>query len=329
MSRTITLSFELLQTFVSLIRSGGDAARAMRELGINQPTMSKRLRYVQHAGPLLEQPWVVRKGKTWALTVEGQRVWPAVVEIVDRYENLERFLSGEPTTAPEPIRFACGQQMVVGLVREALRVFRKEHSQLPIRIATLRGQLRIEGVSNGTLDLAIVTHDVSTIQEIARRPLHIEPLAAHSLALVCASDSPWNRAVRALAKDGVAAEELVRFPLILPEPDAGIRRSLDEVLRRHGLIGRLQIALETGGWGTILAFVRDGFGVGIVSEAVLKEERGLTVRPLASTVFPRIESKLICRRLSGSGDELDLSEAAVVWQEILRKIVGGKGNQKS
>ena len=154
----ITLSFELLQTFVSLIRSGGDAVRAMRELRINQPTMSKRLRYVQHAGPLLEQPWVVRKGKTWALTVEGQRVWPAVVEIVDRYENLERFLSGEPTTAPEPIRFACGQQMVVGLVRETLRVFRKEHSQWPIRIATLRGQLRIEGVSNGTLDLAIVTH---------------------------------------------------------------------------------------------------------------------------------------------------------------------------
>jgi len=324
MSRTITLSFELLEAFVALIRSGGDAARAMRALGINQPTMSKRLRHVQHVGPLLEQPWVVRKGKTWALTDEGHRVWPAVVEIVDRYENLERFLSGEPTSVPAPIRFACGQQMVLGLVREALGVFRKQHPQLLLRISTSRGRTRIEAVSNGTLDLAIVTHDEPAILEIARRPLHIEPLVAHSLALVCAADSPWNRSVRSLPKDGVPAEGLARFPLILPEPDAGIRRGLDEILRRHGVLGRVQIALEIGGWGAILAFVRDGFGVGIVSEAVLKDERGLTVRPLDPTLFPLIESKMICRRLSGSGHELDLSEAALTWRHTIRKIVGAK-----
>lgn len=329
MSRTITLSVELLQSFVSLIRSGGDAAQAMRELGINQPTMSKRLRYVQHAGPLLEQPWVIRKGKTWSLTDEGHRVWPAVVEIVDRYENLERFLSGEPTSVPAPIRFACGQQMVLGPVREALGLFRKEHPQLALRISTLRGRMRIEGISNGTLDLAIVSHDEPAIQEIARRPLHVEPLAAHSLVLVCSPASRWNRAVRALPKDGVSAEGLIRFPLILPEPDAGIRKRLDEVLRRHGVIGRLQIALEIGGWEAILAFTRDGVGVGIMSEAVLKDEPSLTVRPLAPSLFPRIESKLICRRLSASGDELDLSEAAATWRDTLQKIAGRKGRQKS
>jgi hypothetical protein len=37
MPRTMTLSFKLLRTFVTLIREGGDAGRAMRELGLNQP----------------------------------------------------------------------------------------------------------------------------------------------------------------------------------------------------------------------------------------------------------------------------------------------------
>src|SRR5262249_9003175 len=158
------------------------------------------------------------------------------------------------------------------------------------------------GVSNGSLDLAIVSHDEPAIQEIARRPLHVEPLGSHRLVLVCAVDSPWNRGVRALPKDGAPAEALTRFPLILPEPDAGIRKGFDEALHRRGVLGHLNVALETGGWMAILAYVREGFGVGIVSEVTLPEEKGLIVRALDPAVFPPIESKLICRRPAGSGE---------------------------
>ena len=40
MPRSVSLSFELLQTFVSLIRHEGEAAVVMRELELNQPTLS-------------------------------------------------------------------------------------------------------------------------------------------------------------------------------------------------------------------------------------------------------------------------------------------------
>ncbi len=55
MPRSVSLSFELLQTFVSLICQEGDAAAVMRELELIQPTLSKRLKYLQHAGPLLDR----------------------------------------------------------------------------------------------------------------------------------------------------------------------------------------------------------------------------------------------------------------------------------
>ena len=323
MPRTVTLSLDLLEAFVALIRAGGEAARAMRALGINQPTMSKRLRYMQHAGPLLDRPWLVRKGKRWELTEEGRQVWPAVVQIVDRYENLEAFLEGQMAAAPA-FRFACGQTMAMGLVRDALRKFREKHPPASIRISTLRGRARIEGVSNGSLDLAIVTHDEASIQEIAHRSLLIEPLVSHRLAVVCATDSTWSPAVRGLPKDGVPAEALVRSPLILPEPDAGARRGIDEVLHRQGVLGRLQVALEVGGWATILAYVRDGFGVGIVSEAAVLEPKGLIVRPLDPKAFPPIEAKLIGRRLGGSGDQWDLSEPAQAWSAVLRRTAQTK-----
>jgi DNA-binding transcriptional LysR family regulator len=318
MPRTLTLSFELLEAFVALIRSGGDAAQAMRALGINQPTMSKRLRYVQHVGPLLDRPWVVRQGKTWELTDEGKRVWPAVLELVERYENLQGFLgrAGEET-GPTAVHFACGQQMVAGLVRQALQSFRKEHPQVALWITTLRGRARIEGVSNGALDLAIVTHDEPSIQELARRPLHVEPLASHRLVLVGAVDSPWYSGIQSLPKDGIPPEALARFPLILPERDAGIRKELDAILRHSDVLGRLTVALEIGGWRAILTYVRDGFGVGIVSEAVLADEEDLTIRPLDPAVFPPIASRLICRRAAGRKDGVDLSAGGFAWRDAI------------
>jgi DNA-binding transcriptional LysR family regulator len=321
MPRTLTLSFDLLETFVALIRSGGDAAQAMRTLGVNQPTMSKRLRHVQHAGPLLERPWVVRRGKKWELTDEGKRVWPAVEELVDRYENLSTFLDErERAAGASRVRFACGQQMAAGLVRRALNELRKNQPAPCIRISTLRGRARIEGVSNGSLDLAIVTHDEPSILEIARRPLHIEPLATYRLALVCSSDSKWASKLRALPKAGVAPDAFVAFPLILPEPDAGVRKGLDEALRSSGVLGKLDVALEIGGWATILAYVRDGFGVGLVSEGALEDSKGLTVRLLDRSSFPLTEAKLIYRRLAGSGEESDLSEQAQAWRQVICRV---------
>jgi DNA-binding transcriptional LysR family regulator len=324
MPRSVTLSFELLQTFVSLVRHEGEASPTMEELGLNQPTLSKRLKYLQHAGPLLERPWLVRDGKTWHLTDEGRRVWPAVSEIVNRYENLQAF-SGGGDPGPTPIRFSCGQQMAAGLVREALKAFRVRHAGVRIRISTLRGDARIEGVSNGTLDLATVTHDIPTVHQIARRSLHMEPLVTHHLALVCATGSPWERSLRALPRSAVPLEALVTFPLILPEPDAGLRKGLDAALRWQGLLEKIDLALEIGGWPTILAYVRDGAGVGVVSEGALDGAAGLTVRRLDPEAIPPIETKLICRKIPGSGEELDLSEAALVWRTFLLKVAKAGG----
>ena len=83
--------------------------------------------------------------------------------------------------------------------------------------------------------------------------------------------------MRQLPKMGVKPEAFELFPLILPEPDAGRRKGLDEVLRSHGMLGKLEIALEVGGWGTILQYVADGVGVGLVSEGALGDVKGLIV----------------------------------------------------
>ncbi len=321
MPRSLTLSFELLETFVTLIRHHGEAAAVMRELELNQPTLSKRLRHLQHKGALLDRPWLVREGKTWKPTTEGQKVLPAVEDLVDRHRNLERFveLGGRPSGS-DSIHFACGQEMAAGLVRRALRAFRRKHPDARLRISTLRGRARIEGVSNGSIDLAVVSNDAADILEISRRPLHIEPLATHRLALVCASGTKWDSKVRSLPRAGAPPEALCSFPLVLPEPDSAIRKSLDQVMRSRGLLDKLDIAVEIGGWGTILEYVRDGFGVGVAIDVALTSTDSLTIRKLDSAVFFPVEFKLICRRLAGTADEFDLSEQAMAWRTTLEQL---------
>ena len=165
-----------------------------------------------------------------------------------------------------------------------------------------------------------MSHDEPSIAEIARRPLHVEPLVSHGLALVCAQDSPWIRAVRGSPRDGARAWALAEFPLIVPEPDAGIRKEIDEALRREGLLNSVNIVLELGGWATILAYVRDGFGIGVISEGAVRETKGLAIRLLDPEVFPRVETKLICRRLAGSVDALDLTKQGLAWRDVLLRV---------
>jgi DNA-binding transcriptional LysR family regulator len=108
--------------------------------------------------------------------------------------------------------------------------------------------------------------------------------------------------------------------LIIPEPDAGARKDIDRILHREGLHNKLTIFLEVGGWATIMAYVRDGFGVGVVSEGAVNETKGLMVRRLDPAVFPPIQAKLICRRLAGSIDWLDLSKQAAAWRTVLQNV---------
>src|SRR5262249_51778822 len=104
-----------------------------------------------------------------------------------------------------------------------------------------------------------------------------------------------------------------------------IRKGFDGVLRRRGVLGQLNITLEIGGWMAILAYVRDGFAAGIVSEVVVAESKSLIVRPLDPAVFPPIESRLIARRQARTGEGIDLPEGGMAWREALRNAIPARG----
>jgi DNA-binding transcriptional LysR family regulator len=175
----------------------------------------------------------------------------------------------------------------------------------------------VEGVANGSLDLATVRLEQQEILELARRPLFVEDLYEDPLVLVASPGAPGFDEFQAVTEKTVPPKVMTRLTLILPEPHSGIRRDLDRRFRDAGVVDRLRIAVEAGPWQTAVAYVRDGVGVGVVPRSAVAGVSGLVVKSLPPKLSPANTVRAICRKRAGSED-LDLSEGAQAFLQALR-----------
>jgi DNA-binding transcriptional LysR family regulator len=314
MPRPPSISPELMATFVTVVRTEGDATKAAEILQINQPSMSKRLAFLQHAGRILRRPWLERVGKTWRLTDEGRRVLPAVEELVHRYRLLTEALEEERPA----VVFGCGSGAAAGFVRDAVRTFRSRRPQDTFRISTRPATARVEGVANGSLDMATVRLAQQDILDVARRPLFIEELFDDPLVLVATREIENFGEFDALADRSFAPKALTRFPLVLPEPESGLRRDFDRRCRESGVADRLRTVIEVGPFQSALSYVRDAVGVGVLPRSVIAGHNGMVIKSLPPKLSPPNTVRLLCRKRAGT-DELDLSDGANEFLQSLRE----------
>jgi DNA-binding transcriptional LysR family regulator len=314
MPRPPSISPELMTTFVTVVRTEGDATKAAEILNINQPSMSKRLAFLQHAGRILRRPWLERVGKTWHLTEEGRRVLPAVEELVHRYRLLTEAIEEERPA----VVFGAGASGAAGYVREALRTFRDKHPMATFRLSNRPALARVEGVANGSLDLACVRLSPQDVLERARRPLFIEDLYDDPLVLAAVPGVDGFDDFQELTEKSLGPKALLHFSLVLPEPDSGLRREFDRRCRDAGVADRLTVAVEVGPPTTALAYVRDAVGVGVLPRSAVTGQDDLVVRALPSKLSPLNTVRVIARKRAGT-DDLDLSEGAIDFLHALRE----------
>jgi DNA-binding transcriptional LysR family regulator len=321
----VQLSIDLLETFVTVIRLNGDAAQAARALDINQPSMSKRLAFLQHVNGILKRPWLRRVGKTWLLTDEGQRVLPVVHELLRRYHNLHGYTNAPRQTPTSILRFACGQTAGSFLVRRALQRFHKDHPDFQIRVSTMRAEQRVAGVANGAIDMALVSRDNDQIREWARRPdLNIEPIGRSGYCLACAKSGEWSAKFRKLPRHRPSPlSVLADFPLIVPEPDSHTREILDPLIHRQTWASKVEYRVEIGGWLTILDYVRAGLGVGLVSEWAKRDPvaKNLLFRPLADSRLGTMTMKLVTRKADDEAKDMSRKAVSDAWRTSLKTLM--------
>ncbi len=329
MPRTPQLSIELLQTFVVLMDYGGNAIEAAEALQINQPSMSKRLSHLQHPEKGLTRPLLVREGKRWTLTAEGQAVLPVIRGMLQQYQRLNDYLAEGSARLPD-VRLGCGQEAARGMVLEAVVRFRRIHPQARLHILTDRGADRIKHVATDALDLAIVLNPLEQIEEQARRKLYVEQLLVDPLVLAVGQKAPleirqhFATLPSAESDQRVPVERLADFPLLLPGEDASVRQSLNKLLAEEGLTHAIDKQLEGGGWPTILEYVRAGVGVGLVGADACRRFKSkgiLYSAPLDTQKFPPAAVRLIARFQQGTSGDPDLTAAEQQFCQCLRDVI--------
>ncbi|MBL8828465.1 MAG: LysR family transcriptional regulator [Planctomycetaceae bacterium] len=318
MPRHSRISVDLLETFVTLMETEGDAATAMQRLGINQPSMSKRLALLQHRHDAIPYPWITREGKVWKPTDAGKLYLPAATEIVERQRLLENSINLNYPLLSR-VSLCCGEEAVRTFVRPAVEEFRKKYPDSQFRVSVLSPYDRIMNVATGAADLATVTHDEESIKRIARRPLHIETLTKDPLALVMGKGrKDMRQRFESLPARNVRIKHLADFPLVLPAPDGGTRVRIDTAIAAAKLRGPINVIAELEGWQTLLEYVQCGIGVGILPRSAIEAHSGpLLVKWLDDDALEPTTTKLICRYKADATENLDLSDEARALRELL------------
>lgn len=296
-ARTV-LSPELCRTFVALVRLDGSVTAAARELGLNEASVSKRLRpLARGCPPAVPRPWLAKRGKRFVPTDEGRRMLPAATEAAAGWDRFAALAAADREPA---VTVACGHEAAGGVVLAAAARFRREHPGAAVRVVVARGRARVEGVAVGRFDLALVTDAPAAVREAARRPVVVEPLAEDEFVAACAARSDWAAGF-ADATRPVTAADALGWTLVLPEGDSAVRRRWDELLRRRVPAAAPRVAVEAGGWRVLAGYVAAGFGVGLLPRSVAAGLGArVKVRPLAADLRP--SNRVYVVRLPDGGE---------------------------
>jgi LysR family nitrogen assimilation transcriptional regulator len=284
----------------------GSLSKAAIVLNIAQSALSRQIRLLEAD---LHVTLLLRNGRGVVLTEAGKRLFDhsiAILQLVSRVredidatrdEPVGRIVVGLPPTM--------GRMLTLPLVEGFKRVLPKA------RLAIVEGLSThlAEWVSTGRVDIGLLHNPES------QPSLEIMPVLQEPLVLVSPADSKVGK------KATINFEDLVNYPLIVPERAHAIRKLIETQAALTGL--KLQVAWEISSVRSILDLVRAGHGHAVLSRNAItidKQPEAFILRPLAQ---PQLMSTL-CLAISAHKPVTPLNKHVMhLLRELIAKSPGG------
>jgi DNA-binding transcriptional LysR family regulator len=308
MARSESPSIDDLRTLLAMADSGTETAAA-KQLGITQPVVHRRLRTFRTRPAL-----VCTRDNAVQLTDAGRDALPAIRRLLRQYDHLKQFLAGR-CQRPDTLAVGVGSSATQYYLARAIAGLRERLPDWEIQTRVRRGKDRIVGVVDGTLDLAIVSHNQVQIESIARWAcdarvqLRISELAQLPLCVIARRQTPEGDELQSvLAGQTAPVAMLADWPLAGLDRESGIRQQIEGLLA--GQERRLAFVQEAGGWLGVREFVRQGLCVGLVPLAILtaEDQQQLVIRRLPTALA--IVHRLV-RRSDADAEVLGQAEAVL------------------
>ena len=227
--------------------------RTSRECHVSPSTLSRSIqRLEQEAGwPLLE-----RDRRSVRMTPEGARFAEHARDTLERWEHLQRDLSGKAGGLSGTISIFASATACQSFLPELLMGFRQRYPDITLKLETGYAADALEMLEQGRVDVTVAALPRTVPRALVSRVLlhtplvFVAPTAACEVERLCAA--------RPLAWDAL--------PVVLPSGGLA-REAADRWFKRHRVAPPLYG--EVPGSEAILALVSLGCGVGVVPRLVL------------------------------------------------------------
>ncbi|MER6138753.1 LysR family transcriptional regulator [Streptomyces sparsogenes] len=240
-----------------LVGDLGSLSRAAAQLGLAQPSVSKRLSTLERRLGLV---LVERTRRGSQLTDAGRAVAGWAQQVLQELDGLLTGAEALRTKRDAELRVAASMTVAEYLVPGWLGELRRTRPELYVGLQVTNSEHVPELLRSGAVDLGFIESPRAPAGLPARRVAH------DRLLVVVAPGHPWARRRRPL---GVA--ELAAAPLVLRERGSGTRETLDQALRRAGAAEPRPL-LELGSATAVRNAVMAGTGPAVISELAVRTD---------------------------------------------------------
>jgi DNA-binding transcriptional LysR family regulator len=254
------VQIETFKVFRDLVETTS-FSQAAKVNGITQSAVSQQVRALERK---FNVRLIERSVRPFQLTEEGRTFLAASRNILDAYEGLTGSMRGGANEVDGVVRIATVHSIGLHELPPYLRVFRKQHPRVEVKIDYCRYSDVYGSVRKGACELGLVAFPES------KPGLKVMNFWRDKLVLICGPNHRLGKKKKVRLRD-IVGEKFVAF-----EPDLPTRKEIDRRFREQGL--RLKPLLEFDSIETVKRAVEIEDAVSIVPEICVRDEvRGDTL----------------------------------------------------
>ena len=253
----------------------GSLGRAARLLRVSQPALSKRLRTLE---ALAGAPLLDRSPRGVTTTPAGARLYAEARKLLTQAEAVDALLAGL-SGEEAPVRLAASHTIAEFVLPRPLVDFeRRRERHLSVELVIANSLVVRELVREGRAEFGIAASEGDGAVDAVLREL---PFCDDEVVLAVPAGHPWA------AQEEVEPQALVSSPLIVRDPSANTRRTVDTALASRGLALAPALA-EVGSTSAAKAAAVAECAPALLSRLAMRaEEDELVTRRVRGMRFPR------------------------------------------
>lgn len=252
----VFLKLENLKMFC-LVVDEGSISQAARLSFLSQPAVTRQIHQLEnYYNTLLFD----REEGRLRVTEAGKLLYPFAKAIVNDFNHSKEVI--QQSTGKYNANLIVGASLTIGeyLLPSLLGRFKKQQPEIKVTLTIKNTPRVLEDLSNDVIDLALVEGLVENTDFI------VDKFAEDELILVCPTDHPWKD------RKEIQLEELGNERMIWRESISGTRLIVENMLREHGVLEKIESYMEIGSTQAIKSAVEAGLGISILPRLTVARE---------------------------------------------------------